>query len=189
MADTKNSTENVTAGKPAPAGSVFRAAIGSTLPTDASSPLDPAFKCMGYISEDGFVNENKISTEPVKAWGGDVVMNNQTEHTDSFKFKMIEALNEEVLKAVHNSDNVTGTISAGLTVTVNGAAKEQACWVCDMILKENVAKRIVIPIGTITELEEIAYKDNETTGYGVKLSAVPDGDGNTHYEYMKKGTK
>lgn len=185
MAETKNKAANVSAGKPNPAGAIFYAPAGSKIPTDASTALDTAFKCLGYVSEDGLVNADSISTEAVKAWGGDVVLNPQTEHTDTFKFKLIEVMNEEVLKAIYGTDNVSGTVASGLTVKVNGAPKKEQCWVCDMILKGNVAKRIVVPCGTITEMEEIAYKDNEASGYGITVSAVPDKDGNTHYEYMK----
>ena len=39
-----NTVSNVTAGKPKIGGAVFRAALGSTLPTDATTALDAAFK-------------------------------------------------------------------------------------------------------------------------------------------------
>ena len=44
---------NVSAGKPKVSGAVYRAALGSTLPTDATTSLDAAFKELGYVSEDG----------------------------------------------------------------------------------------------------------------------------------------
>ena len=53
-----------------------------------------------------------------------------------------------------------------------------------MILKKAV-KRIVIPCASITEIGDIVYKDDDSIGYETTLSAVPDADGITHYEYMK----
>lgn len=187
MSENKNNAANVTTGKPNPAGAIFFAPPGSELPTDAVAPLNSAFECLGYVSEDGFVNADKISTETIKAWGGDVVATPQTEHSDSFKFKLIEALKVEVLKTVYGTDNVSGNLSTGITIKVNGATRKEGCWVCDMVLKGDVAKRIVVPCGRITEMEEIAYKDNEASGYGITVSATPDSNGQTHYEYIKGG--
>jgi hypothetical protein len=55
-----------------------------------------------------------------------------------------------------------------------------------MILKGNILKRVVIPDGQITNVEEITYDDSKAIGYAVTLAAYPDASGNTHYEYLKE---
>lgn len=98
---------------------------------------------------------------------------------------MIEALNPEVLKAVHNAGNVTGTLSDGITVNVNGEEHESAAWVIDMILRNGVLKRICIPDAAISEVGEVVYRRNEAIGYQITLKAHADASGNYHYEYIK----
>lgn len=188
MATVNVSAKKVTSAKPKKGGAAFRAKTGTALPTDAKTALNQAFKALGYISEDGVSNNNSPSFESAKAWGGDEVHHYQTEKPDTFKFTMIEALNEEVLKTIYGDDHVGGTLTTGITVDVTAEELEASAWVIDMILKGNVAKRIVIPTGTITAVEEIVYKGNQVVGYGITIAAEPDDAGCYHHEYIVENT-
>lgn len=179
---------NVSVGKPKIGGAIYRAPAATTLPTDAITELNAAFKQMGYISDDGVTNENSVESDDIKAWGGDTVQTLQKEKTDTFKFTFIEALNLEVMKAVYGDANVTGTLADGVAIKANSAEQEACCWVIDMILNGKVMKRIVVPNGKVTEVGEVVYKDDEAIGYETTVKAMNDTDGNTHYEYMKNKT-
>ena len=180
-----NTATNVTTGKPKTGGAIFYAPTGSTLPTDAVTALDAAFVSLGYISEDGLSNENGPESDEINAWGGDVVYSYQTSRSDTFSFKMIEALNPDVLKVVYGDANVTGDLATGLAVKANSDDLDEHAWVVEMVLRGGVVKRVVIPNGKVTEIDEITYADNEAVGYEVTISATPDASGNTHYEYLK----
>lgn len=184
-----NTVTNVSTGKPVGSGAIWRAPYGTTLPTDATGTLNSAFVAIGYISEDGVTNANSPSSENIKAWGGDVVLTTQSEKTDTFKFKMLEVLNTEVLKAIYGDDNVSGALATGITVRANNDEQAAAAYVIDMALRGGVKKRIVIPNAKLTELSEVVYKDNEAIGYEATLTAMSGGfgssDADTHKEYIK----
>ena len=179
-----NTAANVTVGKPKVGGAIYVAPLGSTLPTDSTTALDAAFKCLGYVSEDGVTNSNSPESDNVKAWGGDTVLVLQTDRPDSFALTLLEGLNKDVLETIYGSSNVT--VDAQGNITVKATADEMIghAWVFEMIMKGNRAKRTVIPNGTISELGDIVYKDDEAVGYNVTIQDVPDASGVYHYEYI-----
>lgn len=180
-----NTASNVATGKPKPTGSIYRAPLGTTLPTDASTDLAATYVCAGYVSDAGLVNSKTRESSEVKAWGGGVVLNPQTSKKDLFKFTLIESKNTEVLKIVHGDDNVEGTLATGLTIHENSAELDRAVYVIDMVLG-GVFKRVIIPDGQPTEIGDVEYKDDNAVAYPVILSAYPYAayDGDTHRELM-----
>ena len=174
----------VSVGKPKVTGAIHRAAIGTALPTTATEALNVGFVDLGYVSEDGVTNNGSPESETIKAWGGATVCNVQTDRPDTYKFKLIESKNKDVLGTVYGEGNVTVDGSGNITVKATADEMTPYSWVIDMILKGGIAKRIVIPNGTISELGEIVYKDNEVIGYDVTITDVLDNAGAYHYEYI-----
>lgn len=184
MAQTKNDVKNVTSAQPDIAGAIYRAPLGTAVPNNAYSDLDAAFKNLGYVSDDGLTNSNSPETETKKAWGGATILTSQTGRPDTLKYKLVEALNVDVLKSVYGDNAVTGELETGITVDANNKQLPGSCYVVDMVLKDDSLKRIVIPNATLTSLGDVVYKDGEIVGYEVTLTALPDETGSTHKEYI-----
>lgn len=182
-----NNTENVTAGKPKVGGSVYRAPIGTTLPTDAITPLPAAFENLGYMSEDGVTNSNSTESEQVKDWGGVNVLTTKTSEEDTFKFTMIEFKRKAALQTYWGDDAVTGTdVESGLSVAVGGNEDQAHVYVIEKVLKGGVLQRTVLPSATVSEKEDIEYTNADAVGLGVTLACDADANGHTHYEYLQK---
>lgn len=181
-----NQPKYVTSAKPKVGGSIYSAPIGTALPTDATTALNTAFKCLGYVSDDGVQNSDDRKTTDIKSWGGDIVNSVQTEKTDTFKYTLIEALNVDVLKEIYGDSNVTGNLDTGITVKSNSTELDEHVIVIEMVLRNNVLKRIVLPSAKVTDVGEIKYKDGDNVGYETTVTCFSDDNSNTHYEYIVK---
>ena len=198
-----NNAANVAAGKPKIGGALYWAPAGTDLPTDASTALASAFKCLGYISDDGLKNNTSRSRNEIKAWGGDTVLLLEEETSDSFSYTLIECTNEEALKHVYGSGNVevTPAVAADPTATppVAGSPKkisidvtqapeaEECVMVVEQLLR-NAIKRIVIPKAAVKEVGEVNYVDNDVVGYETTVTALPvviSGKKVYHKEYVE----
>lgn len=181
-----SNASNVSAGKPKTGGAIYAAPVGTPLPTSTSDSLNAAFKNLGYCSDSGLVNSTALEVNKIKAWGGDTVLVIQASKEDTYKYTLIEVKNVDVIKHVYGADNVSGTLETGITVKVNNNDVPEQSLVIDMIMRDNTAKRIVIPQCKISDVGDINYTDEDAIGYETTVDCTPDQLGNTHYEYILK---
>ena len=181
-----NTASYVSAGKPKITGAIFSAPVGTTLPTSTSEALDESFKCLGYCSDAGVVNSTNMESSKIKAWGGETVLVIQTTKEDQYKFTLLEVKNVDVLKFVYGPENVSGALETGIKIKANSLEVPATSLVIDMLLSDNTAKRVVIPNAKISAIGDITYADNNAIGYETTLDCLPDDDGDSHVEYIKK---
>ncbi len=182
----KNDSSLASVAKPVAAGAISSGATTLALPTDASANLATGFVKLGYVSEDGLTNGLDTDVENIKAWGGDTILTVRTSRTETFKFTLVQALDVDVLKEVYGQDNVTGDLTTGITVKHNGKELPRRAFVFDMLMTGNAVKRIVVPVGQVTEIGDVTYVDGSAVGYETTVTCFPDAQGNTVYEYIKK---
>lgn len=176
----------VSVGKPKVAGAIYRAPLGTALPTDVQTELSAAYKTLGYISEDGVTNSQARTSSEIKAWGGTIIMTTQTDKTDTFKFIAVESLNDEVQKMTFGETNVSTDGNGMTTVRANANELEAAVYIIELALN-GAFRRIVIPNAKVSATGDIVYKDSDVIGYDTTLTALPYAgyDGDTHREFTQ----
>lgn len=168
---TQNAANVMVAGS----GAIFHAPTATTLPSDAFTALDAAFKDVGYIGEDGVTESQGAESSKVKAWNGDSVRTVQTAHDASYKFSMLETNDESVALFYGN-----GTAASHV---INGDVLAHQSFVLDMLDGDAVI-RIVIPDGQITERGDVVYTAGGPMLYPVTITCYPDALGNKAYKYI-----
>jgi len=175
-----NDANLVSTGKPKITGAIHWAPRGTTVPDSVTDTLDAAFVDLGYLSEDGVTLSR--SNASIKAWGGDDVI---VIREESVKINLLQSKDVAVLKLVFGDDNVLVDAQTG-EITVKSAAdySQAGVLVIDMIMRGGIAKRLVVPKATVSEVGDTTYKDKDAIVYPVTIQANPDSDGFCHYEYQ-----
>lgn len=177
-----NDVTSVAVGKPKVGGAVFIAPLDTMLPTDATTTLDKAFECLGYISEDGVVVTEERDSETIPAWGGDTVATVQTSYTETFAFTPIE-VNPVVAAVEYGKANVV--VTAGkMTIMHNSKELPEKVLVIETVPNSKTVDRFVVPRAKLTEKGDLTMTDSEPMGRECTFTALPDDSGNTAYEYM-----
>ena len=179
-----NDSSNVSTGKPAVGGAIFVAPAGTTVPTDATTPLAGAFVGLGYVSEDGLTNTVETDTNDVNAWGGDTVLSEQTSYKETFGFGLIET-KEAALAQYYGPENVEVDGSGNITVKHNGRTLPEQVAVVETVLSDGRVKRTVIPKAKMSDRSgDVTYTDGDAVTYPIVWNAKPDQNGDTAIDYI-----
>ena len=183
----------VIAGKPKVGGAVFRAPLGTAIPTDARTALPAAFKELGYVSSDGWARQISKAYETINAWGGDEVSKSRTEHGVTFSTTLIEDLNEDVQTAKWGTAAVETTPASAthgnlITVTYEGEDTEPGVWVFDMNDQGKLHRTVFPYAQDTTESFEQTFSDSEAIGLPFEMTAYKDSTSGAFFiDYMDDG--
>lgn len=170
---------NVIAGKPKVGGAVFRAPLGTPIPTNARTPLPAAFVELGYVSSEGWSRQINKAYETINAWGGDEVSKSRTEHGVGFSTTLIEDLNENAQNAKWGTAAVVATPATPthgnlLTVTYVGKDTAPGVWVFDMDDQGKLHRSIFPNAVDTTEGFEQTFSDSDPVGLPFEMTAYKD---------------
>lgn len=187
-------TSNVMTGMPkaGASGYLFRAPLGTALPTDEATTLNVAFKDQGFVSEDGVERAISKAYNAIRDMGGTEVYRARSEHSVQLSFALLESLNGETMQTVYGTGAVTitaATASSGTKVAVayKGEEVDNSVWVLDTALGGKV-KRYVFPNAQLaSEDQTVTIRGADAVTFPVTLGLQPDASGVFFYEYSNDG--
>lgn len=183
--------QEIAAPSPKVTGGVLVAPLGTTLPTDAVTALNPAFVKLGRVSVDGVDRtEDRPNTE-INDWGGDLIAVLQDKYGITLKFKLLQLMNADVQAAAHGQANVTVTAATSIKGTeikskMNARLLDYGSWVIDAYYQA-MSMRLVVPYGRITMVGPLKWVHKELAAYDLTLKPFPDTNNNHAYEYWNDG--
>ena len=180
---TSNSTDNVSSTKGVRGGYIFVAPTGTALPTDYSTALPTAYKCLGFISEDGYVETVDSDSEDLVDMNGDLMDSPQTSRVESAQLTLAE-IKAMTHKLMYGDENVTDKAGV-ITVKHNGNSNGTWVVVLDLLLKNNRKWRKVVPLFQCSELDDLTLAVGELAARALTAKYLTDGDGNTCYDYIQ----
>ncbi len=180
---TANSTDNVSSTKGVRGGYIFVAPVGTALPTDYSTALASAYKCLGFISEDGYVETVDSDSEDLVDMNGDLMDSPQTSRVESAQLTLAE-IKAMTLKLMYGDENVTDKAGV-ITVKHNGNSNGTWVVVLDLLLKNNRKWRKVVPLFQCSELDDLTLAVGELSARALTAKYLTDESGNTCYDYIQ----
>lgn len=170
-------------------GAVQYAAIGTALPTDATSATT-GFTSAGYVSEDGLTLTADYSTTDIKDWSRSAIRTILDEFTGEVTFAFIQT-DYESLCAIFGTENVTRTVASSnhgeqVTVKIGAHMAPAAAWVFNM--KDGDARiRVCLPNAQPVLDGDLTFVAGEAITWSVRLSCGADAAGESIYIYTDDG--
>ncbi len=179
---TTNNQANVSAGKGVKGGYIFSAPEGTDLPTDIKTKLDPAFECLGFISEDGYVETVDEDSDDIVDINGDIMDSTNSNRVESAQLTFAE-IKAATLKRQYGDANVTDE-NGLITVKHNADSHDVFAYVLELVLKNGRRWRKVVPKGKSSELDDLTIASSELCQRALTMKYLTDEQGNTCYDYF-----
>lgn len=152
---------------PIDGGVFFRAPVGTELPTDALSVLDPLFLDHGAVGEDGLTVAQTRDNTDIKMFGGKTFINVQTNYDETITITLLEDDLVAVLKTSFGDANVIttpATATHGVQKTIYHTADPLpiSSFVVEAISGKKT-KRYVVENGQVVTVGEVKDVHNNVT--------------------------
>lgn len=174
MTTVANNAKTVSTGKGVAGGYFFSAprttAVLESLTglSDFTTSLNDAFVNLGYISSDGIVIGESVTTNTDNDMNGDPVNTSRSDRTETVRVTLIER-RADALKEQYGQSNVSvaaGTSGAPDVATVhhNNDERDHRVYVAELVKKDGLRWRVIIPDGQINEIGDLTINSSTLLG-------------------------
>lgn len=162
---------------------------GWVSPTGTASPADPTtqpaspWETLGAISNDGLTYGFDESSQEFTPWGFTAPWRRAvTKSVRTFKAILWETSRITCQSVMYRLDETALQPVSGLTSFAETASPQpdrRAWWF--VVLDGSTSRGFYVPQGEITDRSDVKFKQDETAGYEITITAYPDTAGNTVY--------
>lgn len=187
-----NTETKVMVGSPKVGGAIYRAPLGTALPTDATTALAAEYIAQGHASPDGLERAINKAYKALKVWGAEEIGKIRTELSVGMKFTLVQSLSEDVLKSAWGDDAVTVTAADATngnrtTIAWDGTEPDASIWVFEMAFKGRKRRIVLGNAENTTESFTESFTDEDMVGLPFELSAYKDATGKWFHDYTDDG--
>jgi len=164
--------------RPSDGGVFYRAPLGTTLPTDATSPLNALFMDHGWLGEDGITLMVNRETTDHHAFGSDLVKTTQDNYKEQLQLTLLES-DPDVFETVFGPGITLGTAGGSRTIVIEHRSQQlpRSAFVVEVI-DGNKTRRLVIQEGMVTTLDDINYVHSDLLAYTITVDCYKPASGN-----------
>lgn len=166
--------------RPDSGGVFYRAPLGTTLPTNATTPLNALFADHGWLGEEGITVSVNRDVKKHYAFGSDLVKTTQGQFAESLKLSFLES-DPDVLETVFGPGVTLGADGAGnRTIRVDHRSKQlpRSAFVVHTV-DGNKVRRLVIQEGAVVDIGDITYVHTDLLKYSITLDCYKPASGNS----------
>lgn len=183
MPTSNTDTAKVAVGSAKVTGAIFVAPTTTALPTDGTTALAAAYKCLGFTSDEGVVITEDSSNNSLRVWEGRLeVKNTRTEYTEQLSFTPVEC-NAEVAKLMWGDDAVDVADTTGnLTIRHHGQTMEPVHVVIETVPFDGAVARYCCK-AQLTERGDSTLNGQDFSGRELTFNCLAV-DGSTMVEHV-----
>jgi len=165
--------------RPDSGGVFYRAPLGTTLPTNATAPLNALFVDHGWLGEEGITISVNRDIKKHYAFGSDLVKTTQGQFDEQLKLSFLES-DPDVLETVFGAGVTLGTDGAGnRTIRVEHKSKQlpRSAFVIHTV-DGNKVRRLVVQEGAVVDVGDISYMHTDILKYSITIDCYKPAAGN-----------